>query len=300
MADSATSSVEVDARLLGDWPLPQPGRGADKETRGAMLVVAGSAETPGAAALAATAALRAGAGKLTVATAASVAIGVALALREARVIALPETLGGGPAADGLAKLESLLGRVDAIVLGPGLQDGAATRAFVRRLVKRVSRAAVVLDALAMEVVIDMRRFERTLIVTPHHGDMAHLTGLSEDTIGAEPERHAREAATRWNAVVVLKGATTVIAAPNGACWHHEGQQPGLGTSGSGDVLAGIIGGIAARGAPLVQAAAWGVAVHARAGRALAERIAPLGFLAGELPAEIPRVMHALADDRNVR
>jgi ADP-dependent NAD(P)H-hydrate dehydratase len=294
MAEGA-APVEIDARLLRDWPLPHPGGDADKDERGSMLVVAGSAETPGAAALAATAALGAGAGKLAIATAASVAVGLALALPEARVIAVPETFGGGPAPDGLAKLESLLGRVDAILLGPGLRDAAATKAFARRIIKRATRAPVILDALAMELILDVRRFERAPIMTPHHGEMAHLTGLTKAAISAEPERHAREAAARWNAVIVLKGALTVIAAPNGACWRHDSGQPGLGTSGSGDVLAGIIAGVAARGAPLVQAAAWGVALHARAGRALAERIGPLGFLARELPGEIPRVMQRLAN-----
>ena len=87
----------------------------------------------------------------------------------------------------------------------------------------------------------------------------------------------------------------MIAAPGGACWRHESGQPGLGTSGSGDVLAGIIAGIAARGVPLVQAAAWGVALHARAGERLSERFGPIGYLASELPAEIPRLMQQLAD-----
>jgi ADP-dependent NAD(P)H-hydrate dehydratase len=288
-------TLTIDAALLRDWPLPQPGGGADKEERGSMLVVAGSAETPGAAVLAATSALRAGAGKLAVATAESVAVGLALALPEARVIAVPETLSGGPAADGLAKLESLVGQVDAILIGPGLQDAAATRTFARRVVKRAIHAAVILDALAMDVVIDVRRFERVVVLTPHHGEMARLTGLTRERIGAEPERHAREAAARWNAVIVLKGALTIVAAPNGACWRHDSDQPGLGTSGSGDVLAGIIAGVAARGARLVQAAAWGVAVHARAGQALAERIGTLGFLARELPDEVPHVMQHLAN-----
>ena len=84
-----------------------------------------------------------------------------------------------------------------------------------------------------------------------------------------------------------------IATPDGDCWRHVGGQL-LGTSGSGDVLAGIIVGLAARGAPLAQAAVWGVALHARAGRALAERMGPLGYLAGELPAEIPMLMHKLS------
>jgi len=290
-----SAPVEIDDVLLRDWPLPQPGGGADKDERGSMLVIAGSAETPGAALLAATGAMRVGAGKLAVATAASVASGLALALPEARVLALAETFAGGPAADALAKLETLLGRVDAILIGPGLEDAAATRAFVRRILKRETHARIILDALAMEVVLDVRRFLRPSMMTPHHGEMAHLTGLTKEAIAADPERHAREAATRWNAVVVLKGALTVIAAPNGACWRHESDQPGLGTSGSGDVLAGIIAGIAARGAPLVQAAAWGVALHARAGLALSERLGPIGYLASELPAEIPRLLQRLAD-----
>ena len=289
-----TATVDIDPRLLRDWPLPVPGGGADKDDRGSTLVVAGGSETPGAAVLAAHAALRAGAGRLAVATAASVARGVALALAEARVIALPESDLGGPAADGLAKIEARLARVDAVLVGPGLQDAAATRAFARRLVKRTTRAAVVLDALAMDVVLDVRRFERPPLLTPHAGEMAHLTGFTREEIAADPERHAREAALRWNAVVALKGATTMIATPDGDCWRHTSQQAGLGTSGSGDVLAGIVVGLAARGAPLAQAASWAVALHASAGAALAERIGPVGYLAGELAAEVPGLMARLA------
>ena len=291
---STSSAVEIDARLLRDWPLPEASGSADKEERGSTLVIAGSAETPGAAALASIAALRSGAGKLALATAASVAGGLALALAEARVTALPESDFGGPTVDGLAKLEMRLAKADAVLAGPGLQDAAATRAFTRRLLKRTPRAAIVLDALAMDVVLDVRRFERAPLLTPHAGEMAHLTGMTRDEVDADPERHAREAALRWNAVVALKGATTFIATPDGDCWRHVSSQAGLGTSGSGDVLAGIVVGLAARGAPLAQAAAWAVALHARAGRVLAERLGPVGYLASELSAEIPALMHKLA------
>jgi len=287
------ATVDVDPPLLRAWPLPQPGGAADKEERGATLVIAGSAEMPGAATLAATAALRAGAGKLAVATVAGIAPGIALRLAEARVIAMAETPAGGLAADAMAQVEGLFARTDAVLIGPGLQDAAATRAFTRRVLKRATRA-VVLDALAMDVVLDVRRFERTPLLTPHAGEMAHLTGAAKDDVSADPERHAREAALRWNAVVALKGATTYIATPDGDCWRHVSSQAGLGTSGSGDVLAGLIVGLAARGASLAQAAVWGVALHARAGRALAERIGPIGYLAGELPAEIPVLLAKLA------
>jgi NAD(P)H-hydrate repair Nnr-like enzyme with NAD(P)H-hydrate dehydratase domain len=124
--------------------------------------------------------------------------------------------------------------------------------------------------------------------------MAHLTGASKEEICADPERHAAQAAQRWNAVVALKGSRTRINAPGGECWQHEGGNVGLGTSGSGDTLAGIIAGLAARGASLPQAACWGVALHARAGELLAKRFGMLGYLARELPNEIPALMESFA------
>ena len=294
MKSDDVPTLDVEPRLLREWPLPQPDGGADKEARGSTLVIAGSAEMPGAACLAATSALRAGAGKMAVATVAGIAPGVALLLAEARVLALAQTDAGGIGAEAMSQIESRLAKVDAVLIGPGLLDGAATRSFTRRILKRATRAAVVIDALAMDVVLDVRRFERAPLLTPHAGEMAHLTGLAKDEIDADPERHAREAALRWNAVVALKGSITYIATPEGDCWRHASSQVGLGTSGSGDALAGIIVGLAARGAPLAQAAVWGVALHARAGRALAERMGPLGYLARELPAEIPALMDKLA------
>jgi hydroxyethylthiazole kinase-like uncharacterized protein yjeF len=293
MAAVLASLYEIDAALLRDWPLPEPGGTADKEERGATRVVGGSPELAGAAMLAGTAALRAGAGKLAIATVASVAPGLAIAMPEARVLGLAQTEGGGLAADGMTKLDAVLAKVDAVLVGPGLQDTAATRAFARRIVKRTARAAIVLDALAMDIVLDLRRFERPPLLTPHAGEMAHLTGMAKEEVVADPERHAREAALRWNAIVALKGATTYIATPDGDCWRHVGGHAGLGTSGSGDTLAGIIAGLAARGATLPQAAVWGVALHAHAGRALAERLGPLGYLARELPGEIPGLLQKL-------
>ena len=294
LTSTPASTIEIDARLLREWPLPEPGASADKEERGSLLVIAGSREIPGAASLAAIAGLRAGAGKLAVATVASMAHGFALSHPEARIVALPETEGGGFAPEGLAKIEALLGHVDGVLVGPGVMDGVATRAFTRRILKRTTRAAVVLDALAMDTVLDVRRFERPPLLTPHAGEMAHLIGVPKEQILADPERYAREAALRWNAVVALKGASTFVATPDGGCWCHVSTHVGLATSGSGDALAGIIAGLATRGAPLAQAAAWGVALHSRAGRALAERIGPIGYLASELAAEVPRLMQRLA------
>lgn len=294
MANRA-ATVDIDAGLLAGWPLPQPGSDGDKEERGRTLVIAGSREMPGAAWLAAVSCLRAGAGKLQVATAASVAPGLALQLPEARVVALPETASGGLAMSGLDRLEALLQNTDAVVIGPGLQDATATRLFARELIARTpATATLVIDAQAMDVVADAAPFVCAPLLTPNAGEMAHLTGVAKEQVSADPERAAREAAVRWNAVVALKGPVTIIAAPDGRAWRHQGGQVGLATSGSGDTLAGIVGGLAARGAPLEQAAVWGVALHALAGQALAARLGRFGFLASELPAEVPRLMQRLA------
>ena len=277
---------------LARWPLPDPGDDADKEARGRVLVVAGSRELPGAARLAATAALRTGAGKLAIAAPACIAQGLGLAMPEARVIGLPETRGGGLAARGCEALAPLAAHVAAVVIGRGLADERGSLAFVRRALRLFRDSTVVLDSLAMSVAGE-HAFDQPVLLTPHAGEMAHLTGLSKEAISAQPLQVAREAAGRWKACVVLKGASTVIANPGKAAWHFDGRSPGLATSGSGDVLAGLMGGFAARGLPPEQAAAWAVLVHARAGEALARRLGPLGYLARELAAEVPALLRSL-------
>jgi NAD(P)H-hydrate repair Nnr-like enzyme with NAD(P)H-hydrate dehydratase domain len=136
-----------------------------------------------------------------------------------------------------------------------------------------------------------------VVLTPHAGEMAHLTGALKEDLQEAPQSCACRHAAAWHAVLALKGATTCVAAPDGRCWTHRSQAPGLGTSGSGDVLAGLIAGLAARGCPPEQAAVWGVALHARAGAALAARQGTLGFLARELPAEVPALMDRLQRGR---
>ncbi len=286
--------VQLDADALRAWPLPMPGADGDKEERGHVLIVGGAREMPGAVILAATAALRAGAGKLTIATGESVAHVVALAMPEARVIGLAETADGGLAPAAVALLAPLAGKIGALLVGPGMQDEQASADFVQGLLTQLGPCAVVLDACAMGIV---RRpafqFAAPVILTPHAGEMAHLLGEAKEAISAAPAPHAARSARRWNAVLALKGATTIVATPDGALWQHDGGNVGLGMSGSGDVLAGIIAGLAARGATLPQAACWGVALHALAGDRLAQRIGPLGYLARELAGELPSLMAQL-------
>lgn len=286
------SGTRITPEVLRRWPLPMPDASGDKEGRGRTLVIAGSREMQGAALLAGTAALRAGAGKLMMATSASVAPGMSLAMPEARIVALPETSLGGFALEGTASLAPLAARSDAVLVGPGLLDEPACCAFVQALLPLVGEAPLVLDALAMGVVSCVSRFEGPVLLTPHAGEMAHLTGIAKEDILKDPLKAALDAAGRWNAIVALKGKCTYIALPDGRWWPHEGGNVGLATSGSGDTLAGIITGLAARGASLAQACAWGVALHAAAGVVLARRFGGLGYLARELSGEVPALMQA--------
>ena len=299
----------LNPEVLRNWPLPLPSESSDKEERGRILVIGGSCEMPGAVILAANAALRAGAGKLAIATGESIAHLVALAIPESRVIGLPETTRGGLSQRGIARLESIIATTDAIVIGPGTQDESTIADFVSTLLPLLDEQRLVLDAGALHALSDgvmEKEPSRTFVpagvdttyddiqavVTPHAGEMAHMLGISKELVLADPSSAALTAAQRWGVMVVLKGATTIIAMPNGRAWRHEGGNIGLATSGSGDVLAGIIAGLAARGAPLEQASAWGVTLHAKAGQMLAEKYGPLGYVASEIAAEIPRLMHA--------
>ena len=300
MNDSSSADVaciEVDDELLRRWPLRQPNVEGDKEERGRVLIIAGSREMPGALILAANAALNAGAGKLMVATAASVARLVAAAIPEARVVELPETEAGGIEQGAIERVQELLSRVDAVLIGPGMQDEPATPHFCAKLIPHLSTTVLVLDAAAMDVVNrapDIKNFAGPTVLTPHAGEFAHLTGRHKDELTTLPAEAAANAARQWNAVVALKGAVTFIAAPGGSVWRHQGGNVGLAVSGSGDVLAGVVVGLAARGASVEQAAVWGVALHARAGERLAARSGPLGYLARDLSAELPALMGALA------
>lgn len=294
---------DLDPTLLRSWPLPIPSSDADKEERGHVLILGGSREMPGAVILAAVAALRAGAGKLTVATGNSVAQLVALAIPESRVLGLAENEAGGFTVEAVAALDPLADRINAILIGPGMQDEAATARLVHALLPRLqgTETSVILDAEAMGAILHPPhganppfRFDVPVLVTPHAGEMAHLTGIPKERIADGDDRLALEMALRWNAVVTLKGARTVIATPQGERWQHEGGNAGLGTSGSGDVLAGIIAGLAARGAELAQAAGWGVVLHARAGDRLAARLGRLGYLARELADEVPALLEQAA------
>ncbi|HVF54841.1 MAG TPA: NAD(P)H-hydrate dehydratase [Pyrinomonadaceae bacterium] len=284
--------------VLRRMPVPEPLEEDDKEARGRVLVVGGSREMPGALVLAATAALRAGAGKLRIATVRSVASLVAASVPEARVFHLPETKSGALGASAVAEVAVYAGDVQAVCIGPGMIDERATTAFVKKLLPRIESAVVVLDADALNVLARDRELLHVLegraVVTPHAEEMAGISGVDKSEIADDALNAARRAATELRAVVVLKGRETFIVGPTGKAYSNRAGNVGLATSGSGDVLSGLIAGLAARGAEALTAAVWGVHLHALAGDLLAERVGKLGFLARELPGEIPRLMSDLS------
>jgi ADP-dependent NAD(P)H-hydrate dehydratase len=291
--ETRTGARRVTARVLGEMPLPRHEDGESKEGRGSVLVVAGAVELPGAAVLAAEAALRAGAGKLRVATCRSIAAWVGIAVPESRVYGLGETRAGGIAAAAARELAEIAGEVDAVILGPGMVGRRAIVSLLERLLPKLA-VPVVLDAAALGALGTLDGVEakpdRPLVLTPHDEEFEALTGEAPPEDDAARLEAVRAAARRFRAVVLLKGAGTLTVDATGAAFRNVTGNVGLGTSGSGDVLAGLVGGLVARGAAPTAAAVWGAWAHGRAGDRLARRVGPVGFLARELLAEIPAVL----------
>jgi hydroxyethylthiazole kinase-like uncharacterized protein yjeF len=292
------SIPRITRSLLRTMPLPSPDDKGGKKERGRTLIVAGATELIGAPAIAATAVLRAGAGKARIATCRTIAPFVGLAVPEARVFALQETRAGGISAMAARRISGWLDEAEALLIGPGMVDEPAVAGLIRRLLPLVPPVTtVIIDATALKplgtLASEVRRLNGKVILTPHADEMAAMLSVDKSVLLKRPLETARGAANDFNAVVVLKGATTYIVAPDGTACFNTAGNVGLGTTGSGDVLAGIITGLCARGATPFQAAVWGVYLHATAGDRLAHSMGLLGYLAREIPAEIPKLLHEL-------
>jgi ADP-dependent NAD(P)H-hydrate dehydratase len=294
----AAKATRIDARLLRRWPLPRLGEHADKVTRGDVLVVGGSMQIPGAVALAGEAALRAGAGRVQLGTVRGAALALAALFPEAKVIGLAQTPSGEIARRAAGQLEGDLAACDALVIGPGMRDHAVAEQLLRELSRSQHRPVAVLDAAALRLFRRRNRLPRGklagIIATPHAGEMADLWGCPAEQVHDDPLSLAVEAARALNVTLVLKGVRTFIVDPDGRAFENVAGNSGLATAGSGDVLSGLIAGLAARGAEPVQAAVWGVYLHAKAGDALKRQIGPLGYLARELAAKVPAQLAQLA------
>ncbi|MBD5831058.1 NAD(P)H-hydrate dehydratase [Janibacter melonis] len=300
--DEVSGGTLADPRLvtpdvLRRWPLPEPT--GSKYGRGQAVVVGGSCSTPGAVLLAGISALRMGAGKLHLGVAEGVAPHLAVAVPESGVTALAQSASGSVTGTGAgAALERETGRADAVLVGPGLDDPEGSARLVTEVVPTLAPdAPVLLDAFGLTVLPDLdddvlRSLRGRLIATPNPGELAHL--LDRDEVEDDDVAEATvEAAERYDAVV---GCGDWVASPDGALWRMTTGDTGLATSGSGDVCAGAALGLLSRGAGLVQALVWAKSVHAAAGDTLAMRLGRVGYLAGEIPSELPLVLRTLRGD----
>jgi hydroxyethylthiazole kinase-like uncharacterized protein yjeF len=279
---------------------PRPDR-AHKGDFGRILVVAGSLEYPGAAVLAALGGMRAGAGVVRVATADSVAARLAGAVPELTWMALDEEAPGLIAPGGWRRLTTEARNYDALVIGPGLGRQPATQRRARQLIGALS-LPVVVDADALNALAAEARWWRSLraplVLTPHPGEFARLGGTASDAADDDARADAAaEAAARWEQVVVLKGARTVVAEPGGELYRSDVATPALATAGSGDVLSGVIGAFLAGGSAPIAAAACGVAVHGAAGLMAAERIGSAGVMARDVANLLPEAIGQLRRER---
>ncbi len=276
---------------LDRHPLP-PVVAANKDAHGRLLIVGGTRRTPGSVVIAAIAAMRAGSGKVSIATIDSMAPHVAMAITEALVIGLPEGRDGGPARSSIRAIIELVADVDAVVAGPGLQVSKTCSALAGRLLDQG------LDRLALDAGMlyslpphdQAARDAAAPILLPHNREMAALIGCDPEDITRDPLGCGRRCSERYGALTLVKGTQSHVVTPDGRAWKYRGGGPGLGVSGSGDALAGILGGLLARGAEPLAALLWAVWLHGEAGAALSRKIGQVGFLAREIPAEVPALL----------
>jgi NAD(P)H-hydrate epimerase len=288
--------------------LPPRSKQAHKGTFGTVLVAAGSQDFTGAALLAGEAAYRAGTGLVRMAVPAPLHAALAGQLPEATWLLLPHS-GGSIDAAAVELLCANLDKATALLIGPGLGLSESTAGFVhgvlgelaRRKVGKERLPALIIDADGLKLAAQMTGWARMLpehtILTPHPGEMSVLTGLSVAEIQADRIETARKFAREWGQVVVLKGALTVIANPEGRVYIIPVATPALARAGTGDVLAGLIAGYRAQGLAAVESACLGAWVHAQAGLVAAERFGQTAsVLAGDVLAAVPEVLKDMESD----
>lgn len=297
---AAQTGVELITAELAQALLPTRSPYANKGRFGRVMVVAGSMNYIGAAYLACAGAARVGAGLVALAAPESIIPTVATMIPEATYIPIPESTPGIilPEAAGLVKSA---GEFNAILVGPGLGQKTETGIFLTCLLDVMSSACLVLDADAINALAKIPEWWHKLcidaIMTPHPGEMARLTGLSIDEVQAERIALAQEKAIMWGKTVILKGAFTVVAAPDGRCRISPFANAALASAGTGDVLAGVVTGLLGQGLPLFDAATLGVYLHARAGERVKAKTGDTGILASDLLPELPQSIRELRDDR---
>lgn len=296
-----TESITTEMITAG-WArdtLPERPMDANKGTFGRVLVVAGSTNYTGAACLACNGAMRAGAGLVTLAAAASLHPIMAAKLTEITHLPLPESSPGTIAAEAAPLLEPLYQRYNVLMAGCGLGQSRSVSQFIADALLRPGPPAMVLDADALNALAAVPEWWRQMpagaVLTPHPGEMARLCQCSVEDVLRDRIGTAIRMAQRWGQAVALKGAYTIIAAPDGRCRVNPLANPGLASAGTGDVLCGVIAGLMAQGLAPFDAAALGAYLHGLAGEAVSVRLGDAGIVASDLLPELPGVMKRLKD-----
>ena len=257
---------------------------------GHVFIIAGSVRLTGAAALCSLGALRSGAGLVTLGIPESLQGIVAIKLTEVMTTPCPETKAHSFSLQALPKLVRIIEEMDALAIGPGVSQEPQTTQLIRQLLPKISKPCVVdadgLNALAEDLEV-LKRVPAPMILTPHPGEMARLIRLSVADIQRDRERIAKEFATRYGMVVVLKGHRTIVANVDGELYVNETGNPGMASGGCGDVLTGMIAGLLGQRLSLFDAARLGVYLHGLAGDLAASERGPVGLIASDLLDTIP-------------
>jgi len=288
--------------LLSQW-LPQRPVNAHKGTCGSLLIIGGVEGYSGAGVLAAMAAQRSGVGLVKTAVRKSVNQVYEKLLPEVVTMPIEESEHNGDGyrlltEEGLDKIQSLAESAMAVVAGPGWGLHTEWVNVLKRLII-LDNKPLLLDADALTLLQPnlnwLKQRNLPAVLTPHPGEMSRLTGLSISEINNNRLEITAKAAIKWNAVVLLKGAGTIIASPKGDAMINTTGNPGMATAGSGDVLAGIIGALLAQGLAPFEAAVLGCWVHGRAGDLAAEEVGEISLIASEIIKYIPQVLKTLYD-----
>lgn len=272
--------------------IPRRDRDATKFAAGSVLVCGGSTGLTGAPSMASEAAMRAGAGYVTACVPASLNVVFEVTLLEVMTVPLPDEHGViVPAA--LTEVLERTGRVQSLVLGPGLGRDSGTAGFARELARR-AEVPLLLDADGLYAhagrLGSLSARNSATVITPHAGELGRLLELESAEVQGHRLRSARDAASRAQAVVVLKGDDTLVADPSGRVAVNRGGAPALASAGTGDVLSGVIGAYLAKGMDPFHAACAGVFVHAAAGRLAAQVIGTEGVIARDVIEMLPRAL----------
>jgi len=302
LSEEATSEYVAE-----DWVrslLPERPPQANKGTFGRVLVVAGSINYIGAAYLACSGAMRVGAGLVTLATTGRLQSILASKLTEVTYLPLPESRPSLLSQEAVRSIFRQLDQYNVLLLGCGMGQSESAIKVIRAILLGTTKTrpqlpSLVLDADALNILAMSpgwwNRLTEDAILTPHPGEMARLAGITADDVQADRLGIAKKMAAEWHKTIVLKGAYTVVAAPDGQAQVSHMANPGLASAGTGDVLSGAIAGLVAQGLSLFDAAACGVYLHGMAGEMVRDRLGDAGMIASDLLVALPQVIKQLKE-----